>query len=108
MAYKSIANEFTGPPGGKTVTVFAIKLDSNFNASAGAGLIGPTESPSIPSQFHEALVCRVLEKLYAQNPATIQVASYWGQKFAGYIVEGKRYATVGRDGGRAKIKPMEY
>ena len=104
----SIDNEFTGPAAGKTVTVFAVKLDDTFDTSAGAGKIGPTGSPSIPTQFHEALTYRVLEKLYSQNPATIQVAGYWGQKFAASIAEGKRYANTGRDGGRATIKPSEY
>ena len=35
----SIANEFTGPDGSKTVTVFATSLDDNFDTSAGAGKI---------------------------------------------------------------------
>ena len=29
----SIANEFTGPDGSKTVTVFAIRLDNDFDTS---------------------------------------------------------------------------
>ena len=46
----SIANEFTGPPGSKTVTVFAVKLDSTFHdTDSVSNKIGPTESPSIPS-----------------------------------------------------------
>ena len=104
----SIANEFTGPVAGKTVTVFAVKLDDNFDTSAGAGKIAPTASPSIPSEFHEALTYKVLERLYAQNPATIQVAGYWGGKFQASINDAKKYANTGRDGGRATIKPSEY
>ena len=104
----SIANEFTGPVAGKTVTVFAIKLDDNFDTSTGAGKIGPGESPNIPSEFHEAIVSKVLEKLYAQNPATIQIANYWGTKFNALVLEAKKYANIGRDGVAPKIKPMEY
>ena len=104
----SIANEFTGPDGSKTVTVFAIKLDDTFDTSTGAGKIGPTETPSIPTEFHEAITYKVLEKLYAQNPATIQIATYWGSKFEQAILNAKKYANTGRDGGLAKIKPMEY
>ena len=104
----SIANEFTGPDGSKTVTVFAIKLDDTFDTSTGAGKIGPPETPSIPTEFHEAITYKVLEKLYAQNPATIQIATYWGSKFEQAILNAKKYANTGRDGGLAKIKPMEY
>jgi hypothetical protein len=103
----SIANEFTGPSTG-TVTVFAVKLDSDFDSGTGAGKIGPAESPSIPSEFHEALTYKVLERLYAQNPATIQVAGYWGGKFQASINEARKYANTGRDGVAAKIKGMDY
>ena len=104
----SISNEFTGPVAGKTVTVFATKYDDEFDSSTGTGKIGPNESPSIPSEFHEALAARVIEKLYAQNPLTIQVAGYWAQKFNAAIIQGKRYANIGREGATPKIKPMEY
>ena len=102
------ASEFTGPTGSKTVTVFAIKLDDTFDSATGTGKIGPAESPSIPTEFHEAITYKVLERLYAQNPATIQVATYWGSKFEQAILNAKKYANTGRDGGLAKIKPMEY
>ena len=104
----SISNEFTGPAVGKTVSVFAVKLDRDFNTVTGSGLIGTAESPSIPSEFHEALTYKVLERLYAQNPATIQVAGYWGGKFQASINDAKKYANTGRDGVSPKIKPMEY
>ena len=104
----SIANEFTGPDAGKTVTIFAVKLDDNFDTSSGAGKIDLTESPSIPSEFHEALTYKVLARLHAQNPATIQIANYWDQKFEASIAQAKRYANTGRDGAAPKIKPMEY
>ena len=104
----SIANEYTGPDAG-TVTVFAIKGDNDFgDTDSTAGKIGPTESSSIPSEFHEALVFGVLDRLYSQNPATIQVATYWNSKFNASILEGKRYSNTGRDAVAPKIKPMEY
>ena len=104
----SIASEFTGPVVGKTVTIFAVKLDDTFDTSVGAGKIGPAESPSIPTEFQEAITYKVLEKLYAKNPPTIQIATYWGGKFEQAILNAKKYANTGRDGGLAKIKPMEY
>ena len=105
----SIANEFTGPTGSKTVTVFAIKGDSDFHTTDGVtGKIGPTESPSIPAEFHQAIAQGVLDKLYSQNPTTIQVATYWNSRFNASVIEAKRYANTSRDAAAPKIKPMEY
>ena len=104
----SISNEYTGPDAG-TATVFAIKGDNDFgDTDSTSGKIGPTESPSIPSEFHEALVFGVLDKLYAQNPSTIQVATYWNSRFNAAIIQAKQYANTGRDGAAPKIKPAEY
>ena len=104
----SIANEFTGPDAGKTVTVFAVKLDDTFDTSTGTGKIGPGESPSIPSEFHEAITYKVLERLYSQNGETLPLANYFAQKFEFAIREAKKYANTGRDGAAPKIKPMDY
>ena len=104
----SIANEFTGPDGSKTVTVFAIKLDNTFDISTGVGKIGPSETPSIPNEFHEAITYKVLEKLYAQNAGTLELANYWAQKFEFAVRQAKQYANTGRDGAAPKIKPMDY
>ena len=105
----SISNEFTGPVVGKTVTIFAIKHDSDFHTTDSvSGKIGPTESPSIPSEYHTALTYRVLSTLYSQNPQTIQVAQYWDQKFHEAILHAKKEANTGRDGAAPKIKPAEY
>ena len=104
----SIANEFTGPDAGKTVTVFAVKLDDTFDTSTGTGKIGPGESPSIPSEFHEAITYKVLERLYSQNGERLPLANYFAQKFEFAIREAKKYANTGRDGAAPKIKPMDY
>jgi hypothetical protein len=105
----SIANEFTGPEGSKTVTVFAVKLDSTFHdTDSVSNKIGPTESPNIPSEYHAPLTYSVLAKLYSQNPQTIQVAQYWDQKFHDVIHHAKKEANIGRDGAAPKIKPVDY
>ena len=105
----SIANEFTGPAGSITVTIFAVKWDNDFgDTDSTSGKIGPTESPSIPYEFHQAIAHGVLDKLYSQNPTTIQVATYWNSRFNAAIIEAKRYANTGRDGVAPKIKPMDY
>ena len=105
----SIANEYTGPSGGISVTVFGILNDSDFGDSdSTTGKIGPTESPNIPAEFHQAITFGVLDKLYSQNPTTIQVATYWNSRFNAAIVQAKQYANTGRDGAAPKIKPAEY
>ena len=105
----SIANEFTGPEGSKTVTIFAVKLDSEFHdTDSVSNKIGPTESPSIPSEYHAPLTYNVLAKLYSQNPQTIQVAQYWDQKFHEVVDHAKKEANIGRDGTAPKIKPVDY
>jgi len=105
----SIANEFTGPDGSKTVTVFGVKHANEFHdTDAVTGKTGPTESPNIPAEFHEALTYYVLDRLYSINPQTIQVAGFWKTKFDDAIRSAKRYANTGRDGVAPKIKPMEY
>jgi len=105
----SIANEFTGPTGSISVTVFGILNDSDFgDTDSTTGKIGPTESPSIPEEFHQAIAHGVLDKLYSQNPTTIQVATYWNSRFNAAVIEAKKYANTGRDGAAPKIKPAEY
>ena len=105
----SIANEFTGPDAGKTVTIFAVKQDSDFgDTDSTSNKIGPTESPNIPSDYHATLTYRVLGTLYSQNPQTIQVAQYWDRKFHEAVLHAKREANTGRDGAAPKIKPADY
>ena len=105
----SIANEFTGPDAGKTVTIFAVKQDSDFgDTDSTSNKIGPTESPNIPSEYHATLTYRVLGTLYSQNPQTIQVAQYWDKKFHEAVLHAKREANTGRDGAAPKIKPADY
>ena len=105
----SISREYTGPSGGISVTVFAVLNDSNFgDTDSVTGKIGPTESPSIPEEFHKAIAYGVFDKLYSQNPTTIQVATYWNSRFNASIMQAKQYANTGRDGAAPKIKPAEY
>ena len=106
----SISNEYTGPDGSKTVTMFTIKLDDTFvdKGSGDAGEIGMDESPNIPTEFHEVLAYKAIQLGYETNPQTMQVGAYWDVKFKEAIIEGKRYANTGRDGAAPKIKPAEF
>ena len=102
----SPATEFTGPEGGKTVTIFAIKNDENFVAS-GTG-ITMTESPAIPDEFHDALAQYAIMKGYETKPEAIQMAGYFRQQWEMCIREGKKYANTGRDGSSINIKGYDY
>ena len=104
----SITNEFTGPEGSKTVTLFVVSKDDEFAIDTGSGKIGPNESPNIPAEFHEALVHKALASLYSQDPNAFQHVPFFDMKFEKAIIEGKKYANTGRDGAAPKIKPAEY
>jgi hypothetical protein len=102
----SPASEYTGPEGGKTVTIFAVKNDENFVAS-GTG-ITMTESPAIPDEFHDALAQYAIMKGYETKPEAIQMAGYFRQQWEMCIREGKKYANTGRDGSSLSIKGYDY
>ena len=106
----SISNEYTGPDGSVTVTMFTIKTDDTFadKAAGDTGETGMDESPNIPTEFHDAIAFRAIQLGYEANPETMQLAGYWDVKFKEAILEAKRYANTGRDGAAPKIKPAEY
>ena len=55
-----------------------------------------TEESSIPPQFHEALVAKVMIKLYQNNPNSIQLAEYWRKVYQSHYIAGKKYANSNR------------
>tara|TARA_R110000744_G_scaffold47840_1_gene105002 strand:- start:245 stop:637 length:393 start_codon:yes stop_codon:yes gene_type:complete len=90
----------------KTVNVHAVRLDEDFVAS-GSG-ISMTESPAIPSEFHEALANYVIAKGYELKPELIRQAGYFRSLFNEDIREGKKYANKGRDGTAYAVTPYDY
>ena len=106
---RSEMGEYLSPHEAAQVRLHVVKKAGREGDEGNAGAMTElTHVPEFPSEFHEALTYKVLERLYAQNPATIQVAGYWGGKFQASINDAKKYANTGRDGVSPKIKPMEY
>ena len=106
----SISNEYTGPDGDVTVTMFTIKSDDTFvdKGNGGVGETGMDESPNIPSEFHECLAYKAIQLGYESDINKLQLAIYYDGKFKESIIEAKKYANTGRDGAAPKIKPAEY
>ena len=63
--------------------------------STGAS-IDLAEYSKLPSQFHEALIAKVMEKLYRKDVEGIQVAEYYRKVYKDFVIEAKKYANTGR------------
>jgi hypothetical protein len=92
----SADDAYSGPAGDKVVTVFAVKKANPFVA-------GQNNSPEIPSEFHEAIAYRAIQKGYEMNPETLQLASYWDGRFSNAVIEGKKTANINKSSKSATI-----
>ena len=70
--------------------------------------IGITESPSIPEEFHEAIVDYAIMKGYEMSPEGLQSAQYFKVNFKEQVAEGKKYATKNRRGTTSTIIPQDF
>ena len=62
--------------------------------------INLAEYSKLPEQYHEALVAKVMEKLYRINPEGIQASEYWRKVYQDALISAKKYANSRRlDGG---------
>ena len=55
-----------------------------------------TASSSLPSEFHQGIVARIVEELYADT-GNFQAAAYWAGKAREYVIRAKRYANIVND-----------
>ena len=89
---------------GLEIRLHTINLD---NTDFAAGVLKDV-SPSIPVQFHEALVFKVISQGY-EDPRNqnLQNAQYFKLKYDERVREGKKHAKRGfqRD---AYVKPVDY
>ena len=67
-----------------------------------------SQESEIPEQFHEALVSRVIASGYERRVDTIQLASYFLQKYEIGVKECKKYAYRGRDGSPITIRTQDF
>ena len=58
--------------------------------------IDTAQFSKLPEQYHEALVAKVMEKLYRINPEGIQVAEYWRNVYQESVISAKKYANSRR------------
>jgi|26BtaG_2_1085354.scaffolds.fasta_scaffold20832_3 hypothetical protein len=64
-------------------------------------------SPEFSSQFHEALICRVLEKLYARKSA-LPETRYWRAEWQDYLKAGRQHVNKSKDGTSYGIRQYDY
>ena len=111
---EDIDNRFTGPEASKTITLFVTRYDDEFiEADSGSGQIGMDDSPSIPEEFHDALVFKAVQKGYelklGKDPKLFNVAAYWRAGYDKLVKEGLQYANNERiSSGRYHIVQHEF
>tara|TARA_R110002020_G_scaffold31657_2_gene98391 strand:+ start:2536 stop:2937 length:402 start_codon:yes stop_codon:yes gene_type:complete len=116
LANKS-GDQYTGPDASKTVYIYCTRADLPFtkamaNNVSPASQIGINDSPSIPEDFHEALINYVLwkgyEKKIAQDVNMLKAAAHFETRWTNMVRDGKKVAKVGRDGSSHSIAQYEY
>ena len=79
-------------------THFPVGADANYALADTDEFQGPLDE--IPTQFHEALVFKALQKGYelqlGKNPQMFNVASYYRKGFDDMVKEGIKYANNNR------------
>jgi len=70
--------------------------------------IGITESPAIPSEFHEAIVDYAIMKGYEMKPEGLPSAQYFKTNFREQVSEGKKFSTKNRRGTTSTIIPQDF
>ena len=134
--YNESTDKFTSPSeAGKKVTIFYIGRPDKFLLSGevptrdgwgandtylnvslnsyiemtDAVFWGQDISEEIPPQFHEALIARVIANGYERNAETLQLASYFLQKYEAGVKEARKYSFRGKDGSPLyTVKPMDF
>jgi hypothetical protein len=126
--YSEATDKFTSPSEVKKVTLFYIQRPDKFlivgesperdgfssgDTYLGVALDSNTSVTSstfweqeceIPEQFHEALIARVVANGYERKPETLQLATYFLEKYEAGVKECRKYSFRGRDG--STIQPM--
>lgn len=66
-----------------------------------------SDAPDIPKQFHDGLVSRVLEKLYARK-GMMNETTYWKNEWLEMLKAAKQYENKHRDGSEYAIQQHSY
>ena len=93
---------------GANETYFKVSLNADIEMTD-AVFWGQDISEEIPPQFHEALIARVIANGYERNAETLQLASYFLQKYEAGVKEARKYSFRGKDGSPLyTVKPMDF
>jgi len=66
-----------------------------------------SETPEYPSQFHEALIFKVMQRLAAQEK-DFKMSSYWRSEYREMLREAKRYVNKGRVSGYQGVRLVDH
>lgn len=107
---KTEAEQFVSPDStiaGQSLTLFYNKKADHFN-TPGESSTWDTQIPTIPEQFHDALVNKAIALGYEKNAETLQLAQYFNGKFEDDIKNGRKYAYRGRLGTFRTINSVDF
>lgn len=79
----------------------------HFVKKASALTVTLSGSPDIPSQFHDALIARVMEKLYARKGMMVETR-YWRAEWQDYLKSGIVHANKAKDGTSYSVAQHSY
>jgi len=85
---------------GDKIKVHYYKKPTSFTATL-------SETPNFPDQFHEAAVCRVMQRLSAQKQ-DFKMASYWKNEYREFLRKGKQYKHQNRINGFQGVMQHDY
>lgn len=112
LVYRDLTNSednYSSPSIVKEVTVGGVFVPNTFVSgdTGSANETGMTEESNIPSEFHEAIVQRAIQRGYETKPEMIQLAIYFGDRYEMCVRRAKRKAnTKGIVG--ASIRLMDF
>lgn len=58
--------------------------------------IDTAQFSKLPEQYHEALIAKVMEKLYRKNVEGIQISQYWRSVYQDLLISAKKYSNSRR------------
>jgi hypothetical protein len=85
---------------GDTIRIHYAKKSTRFSTTL-------TDSPSFPSEFHEAPMYRVLQQLHA-SIGNIQQAMYYKAEYKECVMMAKKYKNRGKDDSNYSINQHSY
>ena len=94
----------TSSTAGKTIRVYCKEFAKVYSPGSGddaaefssGSSIALNEYSKLPAQFHEALIAKVMEKLYRKDIEGVQASEYWRKVYKDFVIGAKKYANTNR------------